>query len=978
MSETLQNIQMKLKAEAIERKAKRAKIWAVLIIVLLTLLCIALAGAGAVAHFGPQLIENKINELLNSMSEKGKMDFQIKYINFHSAEVACTFKEESADANQAHRVGSIGAITIQYRPLELMKGKIESVELKNCDFLCTQTDEMSFKFPIYELFVKGFMKKDGGETSTSKNEPVSDLNKVIPVQVEKIIVSGNVILTILEEESVDLVYFAYRVHAETDSEEKWNKLKCDLAIHNASNSIRVQAEYRHKDKRLKISPGQINVSTNSLSRTIRNYLPRGLRGGINLTSEAELDLDTLSIQEGTSVSGKLNFSLRDQNKVYQLKVESPYLLQVKENGCFAFSLDELAAEYGGIPVEVSGIEGELSLPNHTVKGSFKTKIADSEAALFEIEGTTEPGYSKVTAALSNRPKFRLNYQGIQTGCIPEKLEVAFEHNREEESLNVTGIFKAKDLTAEQNGITGKIGDVMLEGTFAGKGTSKMMTANLGCNEIEGAFNGIKGNFERLNMYAQTHDFKKYAAETILSGMKVKMESPNLTYTAPEVKLNAQLNGGAVSGKAECAVSDLLMPDFKTAAIGINWSLPFEQTIAKSEKTEEEENEKPEDNEVIAEAEKPLQGKIGIKNVIYDGIETASADGKIGWTGKGLKLDSGIDVRGIKTNLKADMDLLGGVMMNGIFEIPEQELNLTEDIGVFFPQFENISCTGNVKGKVNCSFTPGKKPTGNAEINVHGMDVAFPEKKLEVKGIDLGFKVRDLATLKSEPGQLLTIQKIKFDKIETENCRVTFRMESPTTWQVENASMKWCGGHIRLGSLLLSKEYPLSEAIMYCDRLDLAEFLTQTGVGDIQGEGALNGTIPVYITPDSIYFDDAFLYSTPGEDGLIRGTVNENLMNENGGITMELSKDALKDFTYSWVRMSMATSGEKMDHLKITLSLDGKPNQPLYYSFDGKQNSFIKSSVPCRFQGIRLDVNVNITAEKIQDLVKYLKNMFSKQ
>ena len=128
--------------------------------------------------------------------------------------------------------------------------------------------------------------------------------------------------------------------------------------------------------------------------------------------------------------------------------------------------------------------------------------------------------------------------------------------------------------------------------------------------------------------------------------------------------------------------------------------------------------------------------------------------------------------------------------------------------------------------------------------------------------------------------------------------------------------------------------------------------------------------------DNIYFEDAFLFSTPGEDGLIKGDIDEALMDAESGIEMELTKDALKDFSYSWVRMRMQSIGPDKENMKLELSLDGRPNRALYYAFDEKTASFIKSPTPCIFQGIRLDTNVNMYG-KAMELADYFQKIFSR-
>ena len=101
-----------------------------------------------------------------------------------------------------------------------------------------------------------------------------------------------------------------------------------------------------------------------------------------------------------------------------------------------------------------------------------------------------------------------------------------------------------------------------------------------------------------------------------------------------------------------------------------------------------------------------------------------------------------------------------------------------------------------------------------------------------------------------------------------------------------------------------------------------------------------------------------------------------MLNGENGIEMELAKDALKDFSYSWVRMSMLSTGKDKGDLKLSLQLDGRPNRALYYAFDENTASFVKSATPCIFQGIRLDTNVNIESGRALELVDYVKQIFS--
>ena len=370
------------------------------------------------------------------------------------------------------------------------------------------------------------------------------------------------------------------------------------------------------------------------------------------------------------------------------------------------------------------------------------------------------------------------------------------------------------------------------------------------------------------------------------------------------------------------------------------------------------------------------------------MQAASLDGTIQWddAAKTLHLKTDAHLFSIVGKIYADVVLgAAGTEVECGLTVPEQHADLSKDLAKFLPQFEEISCTGKLSADAVYKILP-KTTTGSAKFHIADADLFIPEQKLEVRGIGLGFEVPEISILKSAPGQTLSFKSVKYDKIETGAGLATFRMEAPDTWQIENARLDWCNGHIRLGGITYRIGQTTTEAVLYCDRLEMPIFLTQIGLGQINGSGSINGTIPVVLVQktdalgkskiDNIYFEDAFLFSTPGENGVIKGDLDEALTNAGTGIEMELAKDALKDFTYSWVRMRLQSVGPEKENMKLELSLDGRPNRALYYAFDENTASFIKSPTPCLFQGIRLDTNVNMYG-KAMELADYFQKIFSR-
>jgi hypothetical protein len=156
---------------------------------------------------------------------------------------------------------------------------------------------------------------------------------------------------------------------------------------------------------------------------------------------------------------------------------------------------------------------------------------------------------------------------------------------------------------------------------------------------------------------------------------------------------------------------------------------------------------------------------------------------------------------------------------------------------------------------------------------------------------------------------------------------------------------------------------------YCDRLKLAQVLEQFGAAAAKGEGTVSGRIPLHFTNGKIRFDDGFLFSTPGQGGKIYLKGTDIL---TAGMTpntpqyaqMELAREALKDYDYSWAKLNITSEGED---LLLQMQMDGKPARTLPFVYRKEIGGFVKveaGSKGSKFQGIRLDVNFRLPLDKM--------------
>ena len=133
----------------------------------------------------------------------------------------------------------------------------------------------------------------------------------------------------------------------------------------------------------------------------------------------------------------------------------------------------------------------------------------------------------------------------------------------------------------------------------------------------------------------------------------------------------------------------------------------------------------------------------------------------------------------------------------------------------------------------------------------------------------------------------------------------------------------------------------------------------------------------------IKFDDGFLFSTPGEGGKIHLTGTDILTagippDTPQFVQMELAREALKDYDYSWAKLNITSEGEE---LLLKMQMDGKPLQSLPFKYDSQTGLLqrIENNGQGIMQPIRLDVNFRLPVNrffgysgKIQDMMKKIK------
>jgi hypothetical protein len=259
--------------------------------------------------------------------------------------------------------------------------------------------------------------------------------------------------------------------------------------------------------------------------------------------------------------------------------------------------------------------------------------------------------------------------------------------------------------------------------------------------------------------------------------------------------------------------------------------------------------------------------------------------------------------------------------------------------------------------------------GSLQAAVLQGSVRAAKSKLAVEGVRLNLTVPDLGRLRSASQQVLKFKLASCGTLALDDGQLVFQIESPRSILLEKGQFSWCRGKVDMQSMRIVPGESDYNIILYCDRVNLAEVLRQFGAATADGDGTLNGRIPLRFQKGKLSFDDGFLFSSPGQGGKIEVTGTEMLTagippDTAEYVQMELAREALKSYVYSWAKLNLTTQGED---LLLGLQLDGKPANPLPFTYRKDLGRFVRIEAQGQgavFQGIRLDVNFRLPLDKL--------------
>lgn len=870
------------------------------------LLFLLMALAVAFLTLLPGLVERKVNELLAGFTERSKGGFRIIVREIGLARTTLSIVSTAPENAREAEPDDFGIGSVSLAYTP--RGLLAKSHID-----AIRIDDV--RLPVlmeggtFRLPVLERIRKSGSQKTKDKTEPFR-LNS-LPVTVGRLELTGSVRLGVRRSENApvhDELILPVRARI-VSLTGRWDKLELSARVSGSVNTLEIKGTFDAETNR---AGGRIDgvFDTRTMPFALREYSEKYGHGTAELGTDFAFDLNGMKLEhaEGTLRAGI------QAKPAASLQIDCrPVLTFSFERNQLRLTLEDLGCTAAGKNLRIPRAETDFDMNAMNASGKILLNaegIADGLLS-FGAKRTDDGSWHL------ELPELKLDagqwdpalFNGLTLRCGAPDFSAQADLTSEGIPFKVR--LSVKDITLEHPNWSARVGEASFDAE--GNARRKNIVSNLLCKDVRGTYGKIHAAFPEFRADAGLISSRLFASVLMKDG----------TCSLPDQQI--QLEGIRFSQTAQ----------------------PFEECDG--------------------------PGSFAVKKIQLRGQDLGSVSGKTVLQGKTLRGTASAELCG----MKAESSFSAGLGENGFeltadLDVPEQKI--PENLADFFPeQIGDKKISGLVKLGGAYAIRKGKQ-SGNAKITLKDGAVSSESMKLDVSGIHAEAEFPNLPELRTSPDQPLFCRAIRYNNIQANTAIVKFRLDNAHSFCIERLALNWCSGKVRMECTYLDTESDQLSVTIHCDRLDLLEFLTQVGAGKGTGNGGgrISGTMPVrYKKKDgSITVHDAFLYSTPGEEGKIEFVLSDSIRESQIQTTaFDMTQDALRNFLYSWAKVQMKTEG---DTLKLQLQLNGKPAAPLYYSYDS--TGLVKSKVPHNFQGILLDVNLNLPFEILLDLFNDFKSM----
>jgi len=879
------------------------------------ILCILLVFAGyiSITIFYKYILSYVESKVIPEVAKNAGIDDM--HINVRSAGL---FGAEIASLRFGKEPGapSIDSVIIDYDPVGLYNKFIKKVVVSGV--------EIGFEFADGKIKIRGFDLNRFISNLQAGSEPSKDRPKTLPIGSVEL---RNLIFVLQWKDK------KIRLPAELEiipSDQNRSMINCRLSLYPRDREITLTSVVNLDKNTSVISISSKDLPFSRFSDFATLVPGMSLSGAADISAKAGLQFSPFKISSASCVITSNNLGISYNGLILENPKESkqPFILDIRNNGenewIFAGSSISLVSP---LPVTISNPEARLAVKDNSIKFGGNFTMNPGKEKSFQIRGKYFAGltgngdwYFKASSTpLTGHAsdKTGLNFRGIDI------LSNGLEFDVSGKGKGKTGLLQysasISDISVLNDNLSLKTPELIVGGK-----------AELGNSKATGSVNITTRNI-------------------VVKSGSAKIDVPVFSVSG----IFQQNTGTPLHFDGAIKFKDISMEDSKLqfAASGIRGTIPFEWPFKTLEK----------------------KGSLFADAVFWKGMNL----GVFSVTTRQEKSGMFFDGEYRSAVLKGmDVDFSGKTELFGS-KGPETEINFSMqkyktgsdiDLGRFFPQAKGIAFGGTLELNGQVSFID-KKPAGFLKGSIKEGSLRYSDKDILIEGLDINLLMLDLFAARSSPKQQLTFNRASIGAIQLTDGKVDFQIESAESFYIEKSSFKWCNGSVNTQSIRVSSANRDLSLTLFCDRVNLAMIIDQLGIASAEGNGAVNGKIPVEYKNGKLSFTDGFLYSTPGEGGTIHITgaklLGDGAVPGTSQFTqIELTLEALKDYIYDWVRLKLVTEGED---LLLYLQFDGKPANPLPFVYKKDLGGFVRvksAEEGSRFQGIRLDINLVIPLDKI--------------
>jgi hypothetical protein len=258
-------------------------------------------------------------------------------------------------------------------------------------------------------------------------------------------------------------------------------------------------------------------------------------------------------------------------------------------------------------------------------------------------------------------------------------------------------------------------------------------------------------------------------------------------------------------------------------------------------------------------------------------------------------------------------------------VPEAELSADDALAAPIKRADPAAVvTGRLSAEARVRFL-GTQPHALGRVRVSGGKIS--RDRLEIGGLvsDVAFEAG--LGFRTIERPVTTFEYAKAGNIRLDKGRVEFQV-TPEEVFVDRFEVGWCKGSLNAYSVQMDHKNPKADVIVYADRIDLGEALMMVMPFKGKMEGVLYGRFPVGIDGSRVKLSTGYLYSLPGQGGVLRLEDSSQMMTLlsragiMGDVQQPLSR-ALSDMDFSTIRMELEPKAEGDAVFRI--KLDGKSN-----------------------------------------------------